>query len=74
MDGQVPEILNDQTRDTAQSVNSAGQEHRSATLTISQERRGSLLRINQNPVVDEHDQVVLFIAGHIGHGALARFG
>ena len=34
----------------------------------------SLLRIDEDAVVDENDEVVLLVAGHVGHGAFARFG
>ena len=33
-----------------------------------------MLGINQNAIVDEHDQVVLFVASDVGDGSLARGG
>ena len=36
--------------------------------------KGSLLRIDQDAVVDEDDEVVLAVAGHVGHDGFARFG
>ena len=46
------------------------------TKTIADGIDGStqlFLRINQNPVMHEHDQVVLPVAGHVGHEGFAGF-
>ena len=34
----------------------------------------SFLRIDQNPIVHQHDQVVFLVAGHISYASLARLG
>ena len=46
---------------------------RAATAAVELKAR-SLLRINQNPVMHDHDEIVFLVAGHIGHERLARFG